>query len=122
MEDSTGKLRLFKCKGVVRGVSRGVVKGMANLPVGRVPSTASIKSQLYRRITEPDDCDCGGPPSLPGLRINSFKKKFLTKKSKSKSLSVSLSVSVSLSLFISYTHCPIYLISGSFPLCSHVVV
>ncbi|XP_062314667.1 extracellular sulfatase Sulf-2b isoform X1 [Osmerus eperlanus] len=80
VEDSTGKLRLFKCKGVVRGVSRGVVKGMANLPLGRVPSTASIKSQLYRRITEPDDCNCGGPPSLPGLRINSFKKKFLTKK------------------------------------------
>lgn len=74
MEDSTGKLRLYKCK------------GMASLSAARKP-VSSAKPQFYQRAvstntkanTEPDDCDC----DFSSYRPSTLKKKpLLSKKSK----------------------------------------
>uniref|UniRef100_A0AAY4D275 Extracellular sulfatase n=1 Tax=Denticeps clupeoides TaxID=299321 RepID=A0AAY4D275_9TELE len=69
VEDASGKLRLYKCK------------GMSSLSAVRKqqPSPASMKGQLYQRSRgQPDECNC----PLPTYTTAGFKKsKLLSKKS-----------------------------------------
>ncbi|XP_026776433.2 extracellular sulfatase Sulf-2b isoform X1 [Pangasianodon hypophthalmus] len=77
VEDSTGKLRLYKCK------------GMASLSAVRKP-VSSMKPQFFQRTvstsakvnTESDDCDC----DFSSYRLSTLKKKTLLSKKKMKTL------------------------------------
>uniref|UniRef100_A0AAR2JCK2 Extracellular sulfatase n=1 Tax=Pygocentrus nattereri TaxID=42514 RepID=A0AAR2JCK2_PYGNA len=70
VEDSTGKLRLYKCK------------GMASLSTVRKQPMSSVKSQLYQHSpdtnanadAEPDDCNCD---DFGNYRLSALKKKKL---------------------------------------------
>uniref|UniRef100_A0A8C5A813 Extracellular sulfatase n=1 Tax=Gadus morhua TaxID=8049 RepID=A0A8C5A813_GADMO len=73
VEDSTGKLRLHKCK-----TEGGVAKSFQKGPPKRL-RPISIKSQLYQRRM--GSCDCGGPAVRPRpSSLRPFKKKFLVSK------------------------------------------
>ncbi|XP_030222049.1 extracellular sulfatase Sulf-2 isoform X2 [Gadus morhua] len=79
VEDSTGKLRLHKCK-----TEGGVAKSFQKGPPKRL-RPISIKSQLYQRRM--GSCDCGGPAVRPRpSSLRPFKKKFLVSKKKLKVL------------------------------------
>ena len=73
LEDATGKLRLYKCK------------GMASMSAARKDGPANIKSKYYTQHkaesnTEHDGCNCDQHPSF---RLSTLKKKkLLSKKSK----------------------------------------
>uniref|UniRef100_A0A4W5LZL0 Sulfatase 2b n=1 Tax=Hucho hucho TaxID=62062 RepID=A0A4W5LZL0_9TELE len=73
LEDATGKLRLYKCK------------GMASMSAARKDGPDNIKSKYYpqrkaERNTENDGCNCD---QYPSFRLSSLKKKkLLSKKSK----------------------------------------
>ncbi|XP_076840767.1 extracellular sulfatase Sulf-2b isoform X2 [Brachyhypopomus gauderio] len=70
VEDSAGKLRLYKCK------------GMASLSSPRGQRMSSVPSELYQRSTrahadtEPDGCNC----DFRNNRLSALKKKLLSKK------------------------------------------
>ncbi|KAI1892790.1 hypothetical protein AGOR_G00137150 [Albula goreensis] len=68
VEDATGKLRLYKCK------------GMASISSPRKLGLANIKPPFYRRNSDPDGCDCG----FPSFRMSPFKSSFKKKKLLSK--------------------------------------
>ncbi|XP_055788452.1 extracellular sulfatase Sulf-2-like isoform X3 [Salvelinus fontinalis] len=71
VEDATGKLRLYKCK------------GMASMSAERKEGPANIRSQFYpqrkaEHNAEPEACNCD---QFPSFRLSAFKKKkFLSKK------------------------------------------
>ncbi|XP_066526866.1 extracellular sulfatase Sulf-2b isoform X2 [Hoplias malabaricus] len=77
VEDSTGKLRLYKCK------------GMASLSAARKQPVSSIKTQLYQHSTgtnandEPDNCNCD---DFSSYRLSALKKKKMLSKKKLKAL------------------------------------
>ncbi|XP_063740943.1 extracellular sulfatase Sulf-2b isoform X2 [Eleginops maclovinus] len=83
VEDTTGKLRLFKCKNE-GGVGGG---GGAAKIFGR-QRPLSIKSQKYRRNSEDCDCDLSDlrPPSLRPSMMRPFNKKPFFSKKKFKAL------------------------------------
>lgn len=73
LEDATGKMRLYKCK------------GMASMSAARKDGPANIKSKYYpqreaERNTEHGGCNCDQYPSFRLSTLN--KKKLLSKKSK----------------------------------------
>ncbi|XP_018612254.1 extracellular sulfatase Sulf-2b isoform X2 [Scleropages formosus] len=61
VEDASGKLRLYKCK------------GMASLTSARKQSLSSSKAHLYGRKADTDSCKC----DIPSFRLSPFKKKKL---------------------------------------------
>uniref|UniRef100_A0A8C7U365 Sulfatase 2b n=1 Tax=Oncorhynchus mykiss TaxID=8022 RepID=A0A8C7U365_ONCMY len=77
VEDATGKLRLYKCKGIT------------SMSAERKEGPANIRSQFYpqreakhitERNTEPEGCNCD---QFPSFRLSAFKKKkFLSKMSR----------------------------------------
>ncbi|XP_052338709.1 extracellular sulfatase Sulf-2-like isoform X2 [Oncorhynchus keta] len=76
LEDATGKLRLYKCK------------GMASMSAARKDGPANIKSKYYpqhkvERNTEHDGCNCDQHPSF---RLSTLKKKKLLSKKKMKAI------------------------------------
>ncbi|CDQ68234.1 unnamed protein product [Oncorhynchus mykiss] len=76
LEDATGKLRLYKCK------------GMASMSAARKDGPANIKSKYYTQHkaesnTEHDGCNCDQHPSF---RLSTLKKKKLLSKKKMKAI------------------------------------
>ncbi|KAL1021182.1 hypothetical protein UPYG_G00009860 [Umbra pygmaea] len=74
VEDPTGKLRLYKCK------------GMASMTVARMERPANIKSKYYAQRKperEADGCKCDQPPNF---RFSTFKNNKLFSKKKMKAM------------------------------------